>query len=176
MVVALLFISVNRSVVVFGQSFCHKAAFRKCQKIYHPHPLQVHFSTPGFHCPSASHSSSQIISSPSLKPSHREHHGFIYTGLVFLPSAHHIGSKVWKRTEQSRACPSPPANMKPILAPSRQPLHQQLVSNLWRLKPANDLLVSEKEFKQSWDYTKSWKRAYWKRRRKKKRPHQLHVW
>lgn len=59
--------------------------------------------------------------------------------------------------------------MKPVLALSRQPLHQQPVSNLWRLKPANDLLVSEKEFKQSWDYIKGRKRSYWKRRRGEKK-------
>ena len=125
---------------------------------------------PGFRCPSASHSSAQAIGSPSLNPSHSKHRGFVYTGLVFLSSAHHIGGTVWKSTEQSRACLSPPANTKPVLAPSRQPLHQQLVSSPWRLKTAKDPLISKKEFKQSWDYITSWKRAYWKRREKKKDP------
>lgn len=182
MVVSLLFITFNRSVTTLTKVSATISCSQKMLKFYtHTPPSFVgHFRTPGSRCPSASHSSSQAIGSPSLNPSRSEHRGFIYTGLMFLPSAHHIGGKVWKSTEQSRACLSPPANMKPVLAPSRQSLHQQLVSSLWRLKPAKDLLIRKKEFKQSWDYTKSWKRAHWKRgggggEKNKPRPHQLHV-
>lgn len=185
MVVSLLFITFNRSVTTLTKVSATISCSQKMLKFYtHTPPSFVgHFRTPGSRCPSASHSSSQAIGSPSLNPSRSEHRGFIYTGLMFLPSAHHIGGKVWKSTEQSRACLSPPANMKPVLAPSRQSLHQQLVSSLWRLKPAKDLLIRKKEFKQSWDYTKSWKRAHWKRwwwggggeKKNKPRPHQLHV-
>lgn len=154
MVMALLFITFNRSVLV--KVTITISCFQKTFKILPLPPIFViHFRMLGFHCPSASHSFSQAANSPSLNSSHSKHHGFIYTGLMFLPSAHHIGGKVWKSTEQSRACLFPQANMKPVLAPSRQSLHQQLVSSLWRLKTAKDLLISKKEFKQSWDYIKS---------------------
>lgn len=83
-------------------------------------------------------SSGHGLSIPPAPPS--KHSGFTDTGLVFLPSAHHTGGEVWKRTEQSRACLSAPAKGKRGLAPSRQPLHQQPVRSLWRLKTARDLL------------------------------------
>lgn len=149
---ALLFITFNWSVMVWVKVSVTISCFQKMLKLWRPPPsFAVHFRTPGFRCPSADRSSSQAIGSPSLNPSHSEHRGFIYTGFVFLPSAHHIGGEVWKLTEQSRACLSSPASMRPVLAPSRQPLHQQVVSSLQRLKPAKDLLISKKEFKQSWD-------------------------
>lgn len=83
---------------------------------------------------SSGHGLSILPASPS------KHGGFTHTGLIFLPSAHHSGGEVGKRSEQSRTCLSPPAKEKPELAPSRQSLYQQLARSLWRLKAARDLL------------------------------------
>lgn len=143
-VIILLLITFNRSVTDLV-SFCHNHSFPETFRKKMTHTLL--FCTPR----------DDMHSVPAGKPVLSVHRlsacsqpwGFIYTALVFLPSAHHIGGKVWKSTEQSRACLSPTANMKPVLAPSRQSLHQQLVSSLWGLKTAKDLLVSKKEFKQS---------------------------
>lgn len=93
LVAALLFITLSVAVWV---SFCHN------------HPLSEIFGKKkktdiplSCTCWDATHS--LPFSKPALlsghrlsipQPSHSKHRGFIYTALMFLPSAHHIGGKV----------------------------------------------------------------------------------